>query len=300
MTAEEIAQLKASIAAQLISGEQGGTDVGKIRTAIILAVDGIAPKLAGLTGKFKGVYEDGAKEADTYWLSGNVLWRVKMAFNSAVAPTQNTAYWEKYLDVASLESRITSAEGALSLKVDKSGTKQLSDENYTLAEKSKLSVLSNIIVEDSLASVSATNALSAKQGGILSGWIGTLGNLATTAKDSLVAAINELKTGQGLKADKSLSVFTLTGTANVLTAAHNGALVLVDNASGNTLSVGALGAGFQCIVKQKGAGQINLTTTGGVTLDHPDGFLKSRKQKATFTIFFESAAVATVAGDLTA
>ncbi|MFC6999577.1 hypothetical protein [Rufibacter roseus] len=97
MTAEEIQALKDSIAAKLVSGLGGGTDVAKIREAVLLAVDGIAPKLAG-TGKFKGIWAAGAMLADTFWVYGNIIWRTKQDFNSAVAPTANNAYWEKVLE----------------------------------------------------------------------------------------------------------------------------------------------------------------------------------------------------------
>ncbi|OQA48431.1 MAG: hypothetical protein BWY46_01377 [Firmicutes bacterium ADurb.Bin300] len=49
-------------------------------------------------------------------------------------------------------------------------------------------------VNDGLDSQSPTEALSAKQGGVLRGFIGTLANLLTTAKESLVEAINEVVT----------------------------------------------------------------------------------------------------------
>lgn len=47
-------------------------------------------------------------------------------------------------------------------------------------------------IADDLLTDSDTAALSARQGKLLSSWIGTLGNLLTTAKTNLVAAINEL------------------------------------------------------------------------------------------------------------
>ena len=50
-------------------------------------------------------------------------------------------------------------------------------------------------VENILTSESTTNALSSKQGKILNNKIGDMNNLQTTAKDNLVNAVNEVKTG---------------------------------------------------------------------------------------------------------
>jgi uncharacterized protein YdbL (DUF1318 family) len=51
----------------------------------------------------------------------------------------------------------------------------------------------SVNVIDGLTSESATDALSANQGRVLNGKIGTLSNLDTTAKSDVVSAINEVK-----------------------------------------------------------------------------------------------------------
>lgn len=60
-------------------------------------------KLAGTrekgTNKFRGFYVDGAKEADTYWISGGKVWRTKSAFNSGALPVAGV-WWELALDNA--------------------------------------------------------------------------------------------------------------------------------------------------------------------------------------------------------
>ncbi len=77
-------------------------------------------------------------------------------------------------------------------------------------------------VTDNLDSQSPTEALSAKQGGVLRGFIGVLGSLLTTAKENLVEAINELHSAiasisTALTQKAPINNPTFTGTVSGIT-----------------------------------------------------------------------------------
>ena len=64
-------------------------------------------------------------------------------------------------------SNIATNASALASKVNKIAGKELSANDYTNAEKTKLAGLSNSTVTDNLTSTSTTEALSANQGNVL-------------------------------------------------------------------------------------------------------------------------------------
>ena len=79
-------------------------------------------------------------------------------------------------------------EGEILIREDGSGDYLLT----ILADGTVTAIKVILHIEDNLESEDAEKVLSARQGNILSGWIGKVGELLTTAKTNLVTALNEL------------------------------------------------------------------------------------------------------------
>lgn len=122
-------------------------------------------------GKFAEVDENGIipeknlpyfNKSDTLYANGEAL------------------YGTRFVDVTD--------EGEIIIREDGSG-----DYLLTVLEDGTVTAIKVILhIEDSLDSTDAEKVLSARQGNILGGWIGKVGELLTTAKTNLVAALNEL------------------------------------------------------------------------------------------------------------
>lgn len=122
-------------------------------------------------GKFAEVDENGVipeknlpyfNKSDTLYANGEAL------------------YGTRFVDVTD--------EGEIIIREDGSG-----DYLITVLEDGTVTAIKVILhIEDSLDSTDAEKVLSARQGNILGGWIGKVGELLTTAKTNLVTALNEL------------------------------------------------------------------------------------------------------------
>jgi hypothetical protein len=75
----------------------------------------------------------------------------------------------------------------------------------------------------------------------------------------------------------------LTGTTYTLTNADNGKIITCTNASAITLTVPSLSVGFNCMIVQKGTGQVNLAASG-VTLYNRYSFTKTAGQYAILSL----------------
>ncbi|MFM6913381.1 MAG: hypothetical protein ACKOUQ_00555 [Aquirufa sp.] len=76
-----------------------------------------------------------------------------------------------------------------------------------------------------------------------------------------------------------------TGTSYTLTSADNGKIITLNNASAITLNVPYFFIGFNCMILQKGAGQVTLTISGTTTnIYNRFNFTKSAGQYAVLTI----------------
>jgi hypothetical protein len=81
-------------------------------------------------------------------------------------------------------------------------------------------------------------------------------------------------------APASAAVNAQTGTSYTLQASDNGKVITCNNASAITVTVpSGLGAGFNCAVIQKGAGQVTFSPSG-VTVNNRQGHTKTAGQKA--------------------
>ena len=76
-----------------------------------------------------------------------------------------------------------------------------------------------------------------------------------------------------------------TGTTYTLTSSDNGKVVTLNNANAITLTIAAsLGDGFNCLIVQKGAGQVTLSAATGVTIANRSSETKTAGQYATISV----------------
>ena len=76
-----------------------------------------------------------------------------------------------------------------------------------------------------------------------------------------------------------------TGTTYTLTSSDNGKVVTLNNANAITLTIAAsLGDGFNCLIVQKGAGQVTLSAASGVTVANRSSETKTAGQYATVSV----------------
>ena len=76
-----------------------------------------------------------------------------------------------------------------------------------------------------------------------------------------------------------------TGTTYTLNSSDNGKVVTLNNANAITLTIAAsLGDGFNCLIVQKGSGQITLSAATGVTIANRSSETKTAGQYATVSV----------------
>ena len=91
-----------------------------------------------------------------------------------------------------------------------------------------------------------------------------------------------------------------TGTSYTLTSADNGKIVILNNASAITLNVPYYFVGFNCMVLQKGAGQVTLAINGATTnIYNRYGFTKTAGQYSILTLVCTEANKYVASGDMT-
>jgi hypothetical protein len=130
-----------------------------------------------------------------------------------------------------------------------------------------------------------------------------LGNTSVTdvKTSGTITAAGLAVTGNVTSTGGSISGFDAslndqTGTAYTLTSADNGKVVTLNNASAITLTINTgLGDGFNCLIVQKGAGQI--TIAGNATKINRQGHTKTAGQYAVVSIVNIGGDNVIVAGD---
>ena len=76
-----------------------------------------------------------------------------------------------------------------------------------------------------------------------------------------------------------------TGTTYTLTSSDNGKVVTLNNANAINLTIAAsLGDGFNCLIVQKGSGQVTLSAATGVTIANRSSETKTAGQYATVSV----------------
>jgi hypothetical protein len=90
-----------------------------------------------------------------------------------------------------------------------------------------------------------------------------------------------------------------TGTAYTLVAGDNGKVITLNNASPITLTFPiGLGAAFGCMIIQLGVGQVNVTASGGATVNGLSGLTHLAGRYAMATLFAVSVNAAVLGGEL--
>jgi hypothetical protein len=91
-----------------------------------------------------------------------------------------------------------------------------------------------------------------------------------------------------------------TGNSYTLTSADNGKIIILNNASAITLNVPYFFVGFNCMVLQKGAGQVTLAINGATTnIYNRYGFTKTAGQYSILTLVCLEANKYVASGDMT-
>lgn len=119
-------------------------------------------------------------------------------------------------------------------------------------------------------------------------------NTNTTFTSSVTGGNSTTSTLSGFAANMNTQI----GTAYTLTAADNGKIITLNNASAITLTVPALFAGFNCMIVQLGAGQVTLTTGTGVTISNRSSYTKTAGTNAIVTLIGLSSTGFISAGDM--
>jgi hypothetical protein len=90
-----------------------------------------------------------------------------------------------------------------------------------------------------------------------------------------------------------------TGTSYTLTSADNGKVIILNNASAITLNVPYFFVGFNCMVLQKGAGQVTLAINGTTTnIYNRYSFTKTAGQYSILTLVCTEANKYVSSGDM--
>jgi len=148
----------------------------------------------------------------------------------------------------------------------------------------------------------------------VAGTLGVTGDVAvntnkftvTAGSGNTVVAGDVTMSGTGKVADfggnaikgYSATLNDQTGTSYTLTAADNGKVVTLNNGSAITLTIpSGLVAGFNCLLVQKGAGQVTIGAGGGVTLSNRSSQVKTAGQHAIVTLVHIGGEVYILSGD---
>jgi hypothetical protein len=200
--------------------------------------------------------------------------------------TENSA-----VGVAALERNVGGSQntgiGSLALQLNTTGSN-----NTALGYAADVSAnnLSNATAIGNGAKVAASNTIQ-------------LGNTSVTdvKTSGTITAAGLAVTGNVTSTTGSISGFDAalndqTGTTYTLTSADNGKVVTLNNASAITLTINiGLGDGFNCLIVQKGAGQI--TIAGTATKINRQGHTKTAGQYAVVSIVNIGSETIIVAGD---
>ena len=110
----------------------------------------------------------------------------------------------------------------------------------------------------------------------------TDGTVAITATNTTVSGN---LSGSGSISGFDANLNDQTGTTYTLTSSDNGKVVTLNNGSAITLNIAAsLGDGFNCLIVQKGAGQVTLSAASGVTIANRSSETKTAGQYATVSV----------------
>lgn len=106
------------------------------------------------------------------------------------------------------------------------------------------------------------------------------GNGTTSTITNFSSAINDQSTG-----------FTLGN-------GDNGKIIVINSSSATSITVPSLSVGFNCMIVQKGAGQVTLSASG-VTISNRYGFNKTAGQYSIITLVCIASGLYIASGDMT-
>jgi hypothetical protein len=136
-------------------------------------------------------------------------------------------------------------------------------------------------------------AADASNGGVLTNGTQTIGG-AKTFNGNVSGNTAGSSTISGFSANMNVQ----TGTTYQLTAADNGKIITLNNASAITLTVPTLFAGFNCMIVQLGDGLVTLTAGSGVSISNRSSFTKTAGKNAIVTLIGLSGTSFISAGDM--
>jgi hypothetical protein len=189
------------------------------------------------------------------------------------------------------------------LKVDSSS---LSDEDIQDKVAAMLSAGTNVTVtyNDPAGTLSISSATRTDEEiqDVVAALLAQGSNVTLTYNDagnSLTIAASGGAGSDDTKADKTANINAQTGTTYTLVAADNNKIVTLENAAAITLTVPAgLGAGFNCLIVQLGAGQVTIAASG-TTIHNRQSHTKLAGQYASATIAAYSSNNFIMQGDTT-
>lgn len=89
-----------------------------------------------------------------------------------------------------------------------------------------------------------------------------------------------------------------TGTSYTLTNADNGKVIIFNNASLVTVTVPNLSVGFNCMIVQRGGGQVFLSPSSGVNISNRFGFNRTAGTSAILNLICIASATYISSGDM--
>ncbi len=94
------------------------------------------------------------------------------------------------------------------------------------------------------------------------------------------------------------SVINEQSAGVTLSNSDNGKIIVINSSSASVISVPSLAVGFNCMIVQKGTGQVNLSASG-VTISNRYGFTKTAGQFSIITLVCIASGVYISSGDMT-
>ena len=197
-------------------------------------------------------------------------------------------------------SNVTSAE-VLYLDIATPGTVEASKSIVTDANKDVGGIRNLATTGDITVNTNKLTVAGATGNTAVAGTLGVTGDVAVNTNKFTVAGASGntavagdiSMTGTGKTADfggnaikgYSATMNAPSGTTYTLAASDNGKVVTLDNGSAITVTIPAgLVAGFNCLLVQKGAGQVTVTKAGGGSLNNRSTQTKTAGQHAIVTI----------------
>ena len=121
------------------------------------------------------------------------------------------------------------------------------------------------------------------------------GTVAITATNTTVSGS---LSGSGTISGFDASLNAQTGTTYTIVASDNGKVVSLDNGSAITVTINTgLGDGFNCLLVQKGAGQVTISAGGGVTIVNRSSETKTAGQYAIVSVINIGSEAYVLSGD---